>query len=99
MATVSTHILDTSRGTPAAGIRVSLRAGEEVVGEGVTDAGGRIADLAGALPPGSYRLTFEVGGGSSRLYRAIHLDVALGDEHYHLPLLLSPFGFTTYRGA
>lgn len=97
MATVSTHVLDTARGAPARGVRVVLRSGERVVGEGVTDGGGRIADLAGELAPGPYRLTFEMG--PSALYRAIHLDVTIEDGHYHLPLLVSPFGCTTYRGS
>lgn len=97
MATVSTHVLDTAQGAPAAGVRVMLHAGERVVGEGVTDAAGRIADLAGEVAPGLYRLSFEMG--PSALYRAIHLDVTLEEGHYHLPLLISPFGCTTYRGA
>jgi 5-hydroxyisourate hydrolase len=98
-ATISTHVLDTGRGEPAAGVRVRLRSAEGLVGEGVTDAAGRVADLAGPLAPGEYRLTFEVGAERSELYRAVHLDVTLADGHHHLPLLLSGFGCTAYRGS
>jgi 5-hydroxyisourate hydrolase len=102
MPTVSTHVLDTAKGGPASGVRVLLRRGETVAGEGTTDAGGRIADLAGEVPSGSYRLTFEVAGylgEGAALYRAVHLDVELEDGHYHLPLLLSPWSCSTYRGS
>jgi 5-hydroxyisourate hydrolase len=101
MATVSTHVLDTAHGRPAAGVRVTLTHGESTAGEGRTDAAGRIAALGGELPPGPYRLTFDVGDHlpGDRLYRAIHLDVELGEGHYHLPLLLSPWSCASYRGS
>lgn len=109
MSTLSTHVLDTALGKPADGIRVTLSRGDAILGEGTTDADGRVKELqsrAGALGPGEYRLRFETASyfeKSKRLsfYRDITIDfvVRASGEHYHVPLLLSPFGYSTYRGS
>ena len=109
MSTISTHVLDTSLGKPAQGIRVELEFGGAIVGSGVTDADGRVRDLVPAGTPlgeGSYRLTFSVaeyysGGKRESFYSEIVISFRIGsaDEHYHVPLLLSPFGYSTYRGS
>ena len=111
---ITTHILDTSRGRPAAGVAVTLErlseAGEStVLARGVTDADGRLRDL---LPPeprpaaGIYRLTFETGAyyialGVEGFYPSVAVTFLLRapEEHHHVPLLLNPFGFSTYRGS
>ena len=112
MNTLSTHVLDTSLGRPASGVRISLErvgvADQITIGTGVTDANGRLADLAGsnALTAATYRLRFDVAEYFARTGRAalfpevvIMFTVTAGDEHYHIPVLLSPFGYTTYRGS
>jgi 5-hydroxyisourate hydrolase len=114
MSPITTHILDTSRGTPAAGIRVALdrqTAAENwtELAVGVTNADGRIADLlpdAANFTTGIHRLRFATGA----YYRSLgvrcffpevqilfHVDDPRG--HMHVPLLLNPFGYTTYRGS
>jgi 5-hydroxyisourate hydrolase len=107
--TLSTHVLDTSSGRPAAGVVVRVEAftgdGWRPVATGTTDEHGRIGDMLGSevLERGEYRLTFEVGGylGPDAFYPevAVVVRVAAPDEHHHIPLLLSPFGYTTYRGS
>lgn len=110
---ISTHVLDTASGRPAAGIEIVLERRE---GEGddfvrvttaTTDADGRVGGLvaAGELTAGVHRITFAVGdwhraNGVEGFYPevAITFEVRDADEHHHVPLLLSPFGFTTYRG-
>ncbi len=103
MATLSTHVLDTAQGRPAAGLRVELTsAGGGAVAAGVTDADGRVAPLGGDLAVGSYTLRFDTGGylGADAFYPEVVVTFAVGaDEHYHVPLLLSPFGYSTYRGS
>lgn len=111
MGTVSTHVLDTSRGGPAAGVAVTLHgldgAGVAVLGEGTTDADGRVRDLASAdLRSGTYRLVFDTATyfastGTTGFYPEVAVAFVLADptEHYHVPLLLSPFGYSTYRGS
>ena len=106
MSTLSTHVLDTSIGRPAAGIRVTLLRGQEVVGDGVTDSDGRARDFAPPLEAGEYSLRFEVHpyfrtSDREAFYRVITIDfvVRAAGEHYHIPLLLSPFGYSTYRGS
>jgi 5-hydroxyisourate hydrolase len=95
MTTVSTHVLDTAAGRPAQGIRVELWADGALVGAAETDADGRIGQLADT-PPGTYGLVFYP---PSPFYRRVELEVELGDGHYHLPLLVSPYGCATYRGS
>lgn len=107
MATISTHVLDTSLGKPAQGIQVELESGGAIVGSGTTDDDGRVKDLAAAasLRAGDYRLTFSVGDyfkrtGRESFYTSITVDFRITDSaHYHVPLLLSPFGYSTYRGS
>jgi 5-hydroxyisourate hydrolase len=108
MSTISTHVLDTALGRPAAGVRVTLQNAQgSAIGSAVTDADGRARDFAGTLLPGSYRLRFDVvayfretEGGRECFYDDVvvsfHID---GTGHFHVPLLLSPFGYTTYRGS
>ena len=107
MSGITTHVLDTSRGCPAAGVPVVLEravdAGWEPVGRGTTDEDGRARELLGSTPePGRYRLTFDTG---SYLEAGFYPEVSVtfmvepGEEHYHVPLLLSPFGYSTYRGS
>lgn len=99
-ATISTHVLDTTTGKPAAGLRVELHREGEPVARAVTDGEGRIRELARDLAPGVYRLVFE-----TRAYTAdaffvrVALDVRLEEGHTHVPLLLSRFGVTSYRGS
>jgi len=95
-ASVSTHVLDTELGRPASGVRVALRRGGELVGEGQTDADGRIARLAEGLAAGEYALAFEP---PSPFFRRVELTVALDDGHYHVPLLVSSYGCVSYRGS
>ena len=92
---ISTHVLDTARGEPAAGVRVELYRGEELVGSGETDDDGRIRELA-AVEPGVYRLVFHP---PSPFFRRVELELDLGEGDYHVPLLVSPFGCATYRGS
>lgn len=108
---ITTHVLDTARGRPAAGMRVALARvtsdGAAEVGAGTTDDDGRLEDLGTAVDEaGRYRLVFATGAwfagqGIDTFYPevAVDVDVARPGEHYHVPLLLSPFGYTTYRGS
>ena len=113
MSKITTHILDTSRGKPAAGVDVVLeRAGGggawTRLGSARTDANGRIADFpgAGALMSGPHRLRFDVaayfaGLRAEAFFTTIEIvfEVRAPGEHHHVPLLVSPFGYTTYRGS
>lgn len=112
MISVSTHVLDTSRGTPAAGVHVSLHRKESgawiEVTRGTTDADGRVPGFVPSgviLSPGTYRMRFETGPYLDTHHSAAffpHVEVVCvlaADGHYHLPLLLSPFGYSTYRGS
>ena len=109
---ITTHVLDIARGEPARGVTVilELRQASEwaPIGRGTTDENGRVDTLTrGPLAPGTYRLTFDIGS----FHRAQGLSVSFfpevkitfnvrdPDEHFHLPLLLSPFGYSTYRGS
>lgn len=98
MATLSTHILDTASGRPASGVAVSLEKDSAVIARGVTDDDGRIGQLAGSLEPGRYRLVFELE--VNNFFRRVALDIEIGsDSKYHVPLLVTPFGVTSYRGS
>ena len=92
---LSTHVLDVERGRPAAGVRVELWQ-EDLVAEGETDADGRIAQLGADLEPGTYRLLFRP---DSPFFKSVGVEVALDDGHYHVPLLVSSYSCTTYRGS
>jgi len=107
---LSTHVLDTTHGRPAAGIAVTLRdAGHVVVAADTTDADGRVADLGpDRLAPGEWTLSFATGAYWSALGTAAfhpRVDVVVtvredpADGHLHVPLLLSPFAYSTYRGS
>ena len=92
---LSTHVLDTERGRPASGVRVELWR-EDLVTASDTDADGRIAPLATELEPCTYRLVFKP---TSPFFKSIGIEVELEDGHYHIPLLVSSYGCTTYRGS
>lgn len=94
-ATLSTHVLDTEAGRPAAGVRVELFRGDERIADAETDDDGRIAALA-EVEAGAYRLVFHP---PSPFFRRVELELALEDGHYHVPLLLAPYACTTYRGS
>ena len=110
---ITTHVLDTAHGGPAAGIAVILemrQASEwSPIGRGVTDGNGRLMTLTEGLPlaPGTYRLTFDTGtyhrdrGVTHPFFpeAKVTFQVLDASEHYHVPLLLSPFGYSTYRGT
>ena len=93
---LSTHVLDTERGRPAAGIRVELYRGDDRVADETTDDDGRIADLASGLEPGVYRLVFHP---PSPFFRRVELEVELGEGHTHVPLLVSSYACASYRGS
>jgi len=96
VTSLSTHVLDTGAGRPAAGVRVELFREGALVASGTTDADGRIADLGGALRPGLHTLVFHP---PSPFFRRVALDVELGDGHFHVPLLVSPYSCASYRGS
>jgi 5-hydroxyisourate hydrolase len=94
--TVSTHVLDTERGRPAAGVHVELYAADgSLAGEGVTDADGRVRELGGGAA-GTYRIVFHP---PSPFFRRVELTIALGDGHHHVPLLISSYACASYRGS
>jgi 5-hydroxyisourate hydrolase len=92
---ISTHVLDTANGRPAAGVRVELYRGLELVASAETDADGRVRELAD-VEAGTYRLVFHP---PSPFFRRVELELELGDGDYHIPLLVSPFACATYRGS
>jgi 5-hydroxyisourate hydrolase len=110
---ITTHVLDLSSGKPAAGVRVALARIDNVqrtiVGSGVTDAEGRLRDLvpkASKVNAGTFELTFETGTyfrshGVEPFHPHVTVTVEITDpnQHYHVPLLISPYGYTTYRGS
>jgi 5-hydroxyisourate hydrolase len=111
LSLITTHVLDTARGEPAAGVPVRLQrvpdGPAEEIGSASTDADGRVRDIGPErLPPGVYRLVFAVAGyfASQRAVAffpeiVVTFTVDGGGAHYHVPVLLSPFGYTTYRGS
>ncbi len=114
MSSITTHVLDTVSGHPGAGIPVVLErkshsAGWQKIAEGMTNADGRLNDLLSpseAFLPGHYRLIFETGPyflihDREGFFPQISIMFVVKDpvQHYHVPLLLSPFGYTTYRGS
>jgi 5-hydroxyisourate hydrolase len=112
MSGITTHVLDTARGRPAAGMRVALEAkagdGWDAVGGGTTDADGRVPGLVaeGRLRAGVHRLHFHTGDwfdaeGVKGFYPLVTVVCVVEDPeaHYHVPLLLSPYGYSTYRGS
>jgi 5-hydroxyisourate hydrolase len=108
MSHVTTHVLDSTLGKPAVGISVVFEYGDgTLVALGTTDADGRITDLGpDELPAGNYRIIFNTAAyfiaiGQSTFYPRVVIDFILDDvtSHYHVPLLLSPFAYSTYRGS
>lgn len=114
MNTISTHVLDTSLGRPAAGIHVTLERVEPGdaptrLGSGATDADGRLRNFVapgGIVGAGTFRLRFDVGEYFARSGRdsfypevVVVFTVSPGDAHCHVPVLLSPYGYSTYRGS
>jgi 5-hydroxyisourate hydrolase len=114
MSPITTHVLDIAAGRPAGGVPVALevRTGEDAwerLGAGATDADGRLRSLLAdgeELSAGVYRLTFDTGAyfrasGVEGFYpeASVVFEVRDPSQHYHVPLLLSPFGYSTYRGS
>jgi 5-hydroxyisourate hydrolase len=111
MNTLSTHVLDTMHGRPASGLALVLSGPDGEIARGTTNADGRCPDLTpGALAPGRYTLRFVVAD----YFRtqgvelpdppfledvAVEFGIAAGGGHYHVPLLVSPFAYSTYRGS
>lgn len=109
MASLSTHVLDTSHGCPAAGVVLRLIDGDgTILFAAATDADGRCPGLP-ALAPGRYRLEFAVASyfaghgvalADPPFLDSISIDFGIADDgHYHVPLLVSPYGYSTYRGS
>lgn len=113
MTAITTHILDISAGCPARGVPIILERRTmtewEIIGQGVTDEDGRLRDLIESdmkIPPGDYRLTFDTKTYFTQqriegFYPQVTVTFTVRDaaQHYHVPLLLSPFGYSTYRGS
>lgn len=103
MSTLSTHVLDTATGEPATGVEVRLWLSQDggwgLIETTWTDDDGRAR--LGDIEPGTYRLGFETGGYGNRFYPFVHVVFVVEEArgHYHVPLLLSPYGYTTYRGS
>jgi 5-hydroxyisourate hydrolase len=93
---LSTHVLDAERGRPAQGVRVELYRGETLVSASATDGDGRVSELAADLDSGGYRLVFLP---PSPFFRRLDLEIELDEGHFHVPLLLSPYSCTIYRGS
>jgi 5-hydroxyisourate hydrolase len=101
MAGITTHVLDTAKGRPATGVPIRLVRDEQVLFEGVTDNDGR-ARLLDRAERGVYRLTFDTGAYDANGFfpeATIVFRIEETEQHYHVPLLLSPFGYATYRGS
>ena len=99
---ISTHVLDTAKGHPAAGIAITLENDRGVLARGVTNADGRLKLIDEAPEAGTYRITFDTGGYDPHGFFprvVIEFSVREGAQNYHVPLLLSPFGYSTYRGS
>lgn len=113
MSSITTHILDTARGTPAAGVEILLTKHDgsqwQSIGGGKTNTDGRIADLCKDHPnlsAGTYKMHFNtqqyfsaVGDAVFYPYAEVVFVISEDNAHYHIPLLLSPFGYSTYRGS
>jgi 5-hydroxyisourate hydrolase len=109
---ITTHVLDLASGKPGRGIAIELERAEHgvwhLIGGGVTDDDGRLRTLTptGPVAEGTYRIRFQVGAyfaarQQDAFFPLVEIQFHVGDgtQHYHVPLLLSPFGFSTYRGS
>lgn len=104
---ITTHVLDTALGKPGKGIQIDLERADGAswtsIGSGHTDDDGRLRTLtpAGPVEPGTYRIRFHTGAYVTGFFPVveIHFSVVDGTQHYHVPLLLSPYGYSTYRGS
>jgi 5-hydroxyisourate hydrolase len=104
---ITTHVLDTTRGLPAARIPVQLDMfitghGWREIGHGITNDEGRVGDFGEPAAAGVYRLMFDIAAYLPSAFFpsiAVAFEVRDPNDHYHLPLLLSPFGYSTYRGS
>jgi 5-hydroxyisourate hydrolase len=106
MSTLSTHVLDAALGRPAAGVGVRLEGAGRLLAEVRTDDDGRVRDVGAGLAAGTYRLTFATAAyfaatGQQGFYPEVTVTFAVTDpgQHHHVPLLLSPFAYSTYRGS
>ncbi|MBV1859881.1 MAG: hydroxyisourate hydrolase [Nannocystaceae bacterium] len=113
MSPITTHVLDTAKGCPAGALPICLEQRNDdgsftVLAHKTTDADGRIKDLMepGALEAKTYRMTFDTGAyyralGEPTFYPSVTVlfEITAPTEHHHVPLLLSPFGYSTYRGS
>lgn len=112
MSGITSHILDTSRGTPAEGITICLERKTpddswQSIKQDVTDSDGRVPNMAnGSFETGHYRISFLVDEyfqtqNVNSFYPIVHIEFIVDDanQHYHVPLLLNPFGYSTYRGS
>ena len=108
MSYITAHVLDATAGTPATGVTVTLSSDDaEVIASATTDDDGRVPELGPeSLDPGDYRIEFGTGTyfssqGQATFYPRVVVDftVVAGQAHYHVPLLLSPFAYSTYRGS
>lgn len=109
---ITTHVLDTAAGRPGKGIAITLEraagASWQPIGAGATDDDGRLRTLTppGPVEPGTYRIRFETGAylaaqGQAGFFPVVEIQFTVvdGAQHYHVPLLLSPYGYSTYRGS
>jgi 5-hydroxyisourate hydrolase len=94
-ASLSTHVLDTGAGRPAAGVAIELLCGGALIASAQTGADGR-ARLGDELAPGLYRLAFAP---PSAFFRRVELEIELSEGHYHVPLIVSPYSCASYRGS
>jgi 5-hydroxyisourate hydrolase len=107
MSGITTHVLDVAKGRPARGVPITLELrdgdGWREIGRGETDADGRLRTLTGpTIDPGTYRITFDVHTYEANAFfpeAAIVFIVEDVEQHYHVPLLLAPYGYSTYRGS
>ena len=107
MTTLSTHVLDVERGVPGAGVPISLFHDDTLLAAGTTDADGRLGDVAGQLEAGIYRLVFDAAAYFASQSRpapflqrvSIEYAVTAANSHYHVPLLLSAYACSSYRGS
>jgi len=104
---ITTHVLDTALGKPARAVPIRLDVAEgttwRTLGTGATDDDGRLRTLTppGPVTPGTYRLTFDTAAYGTTFFPTVDIVFSItdGNAHYHVPLLLSPYGYSTYRGS